>query len=291
MGLLGRHNPQDLIYLVPIQMGNEQLPENKVRMLYCDVKGNIRSTIIENSVYEMVKSDTTQLERAHKNYATLSLELIPGSSIACAIEINPELVWALERILEHAIKRGEIPAVLRKYPKEIIRIGRLQCEESPKYNERAVNFDFSGKTPDVLQMLAYYSEDSIEAAIPIYKAQYRYPLIILRRIPPNEKMTPGVQRLLALDSDGDLAIIRLSSEAIDEAERNLEVWRKINNSEGCILCSRNQDSYTICHLEISTLQRKALDSIAQHFEETGYGKQPIPRDAQSVLAKVKEYSL
>ena len=291
MGLLGRHNLKDLVYLVPIQIGNEQLPENNIRMLHCDSKGNIRSAIIENSVYELARSYATQLERAHKNYATLSLEIAPGRSVPWAVEINPEQVWALEHILEHAIKRGEIPAILKKYPKEIIRIGRLKCEELNRDNERVGNFAFSGKTPEVLQRLAYYSEDAIEAAVPIYKAQYRYPLIVLKRLPPNEKTSPEMQRLLTLDSDGDLAITRLPLEAIDEAERNLEEWKRINKSEGCIIYSRHQDSFTISNLEISELQTKALNLIAQHFEETGYGQQPIPTDAQAVLARAKEYIL
>jgi len=291
MGLLGRHNLKDLVYLVPIQIGNEQLPENNIRMLYCNSKGDIRSAIIENSVYELARSYTTQLERAHKNYATLSLEIAPGRSVPWAVEINPEQVWALEHILEHAIKRGEIPAILKKYPKEIIRIGRLKCEELNRDNERVGNFVFSGKTPEVLQRLAYYSEDAIEAAVPIYKAQYRYPLIVLKRLPPNEKTSPEMQRLLTLDSDGDLAITRLPLEAIDEAERNLEEWKRISKSEGCIIYSRHQDSFTISNLEISELQTKALDLIAQHFEETGYGQQPIPTDAQAVLARAKEYIL
>lgn len=291
MGLLGRHNLKDLVYLVPIQIGNEQLPENKIRMLHCDSKGNIRSAIIENSVYELARSYATQLERAHKNYATLSLEIAPGRSVPWTVEISPEQVWALEHILEHAIKRGEIPAILKKYPKKIIRIGRLKCEELNRDNERVGNFVFSGKTPEVLQRLAYYSEDAIEAAVPIYKAQYRYPLIVLKRLPPNEKTSPEMQRLLTLDSDGDLAITRLPLEAIDEAERNLEEWKGINKAEGCIICSRHQDSFIISNLEISELQAKALDLIAQHFEETGYGQQPIPTDAQAVLARAKEYIL
>ena len=291
MGLLGRHNLKDLVYLVPIQIGNEHLPENNIRMLHCDSKGNIRSAIIENSVYELARSYATQLERAHKNYATLSLEIAPGRSVPWAVEINPEQVWALEHILEHAIKRGEIPAILKKYPKEIIRIGRLKCEELNRHNERVGNFAFSGKTPEVLQRLAYYSEDAIEAAVPIYKAQYRYPLIVLKRLPPNEKTSPEMQRLLTLDSDGDLAITRLPLEAIDEAERNLEEWKRISKSEGCIIYSRHQDSFIISNLEISELQAKALDLIAQHFEETGYGQQPIPTDAQAVLARAKEYIL
>ena len=110
--------------------------------------------------------------------------------------------------------------------------------------------------------------------------------------PEDQEAAINIAQLLqTMDSDGDLAIIRLPLEAIDEAERNLEEWKRINKSEGCIICSRHQDSFVISNLEISELQAKALDLMAQHFEETGYGQHPIPTDAQAVLDRVKEYIL
>ena len=289
MGFVRRHSPNDLIYLIPVQIANEQLPEDKIRILFCDAKGDIRSAIIDNSAYELAKSCAEELEHARKNYAILSVEITPGESVPCAVGINPEQVWALEHILEHAIKRRKTPDILKRYLKEIMQTCELKRKELESQHERAKEYAFTGKTPEVLHRLPYYTEEYTEAAVPIYKAHRRYPIIFLRRLPPNEQTIPDTHRLLTLDSDGDLAIIGLPFEAIDEAERIFGEWKRVNKSEGCIVYSRHQDGFMTNYLGISELQRKALDSIAQHFVETGYGQQPISLDAQEVLARVKEY--
>jgi len=291
MGVFRRWSPNDFIYLTSVQMDNESLPEDKIRILCCDAKGELRLVIIENSVYELAKSYAEELERDRKNYAILSLEINPSEYVPCAVSISTEQVWALEHVMEHAVKRRKTPDILKKYLRGIVQIGEVKRGELKSQHEQAKDYLFTGKTPGVLNRLAYYTEESIEVAVPIYKARHHYPLIILQRLPANERTIPGMQGLVTLDSDGDLAIIRLSMEAIDEALKNFEKWKRANKSEGCILYSRYQDGFTISYLEISELQRKALDLIAQHFAETGYGQQPISADAQAVLAKAKEYVL
>ena len=288
MGFSRRRSPNGLIYLTPVEIDNEKLPKGKIRILCCDAKGNIRSTIIGNSVYKLVKSYAEELERSRKNYAILSMEIAPDEAVPCAVVISPEHVWALQHILDHAIKRRKTPDILKKYLNEIVQIGELKREELKSQHEQAKDHVFSGKTPEVLHRLAYYTGDCIEAAVPIYKAHHRYPLIVLQSIPANEQTTPDMQRLLTLDSDGDLAIIRLPSKTIDEAVRNFEKWKRANKLEGCIVYSQHQDGFTISYLGVSKLQREALDLIALHFAETGYGQQPISTDAQAVLARARE---
>jgi len=291
MEFFRRRSPDDVIYLTPVQLDDEHLPEDKIRMLCCDAKGNIRSTIIENSVYELAKSYADELERTGKKYAILSVEIVLGKYVPYAVAISQKQLWALEHILDHALKRRQIPAILKKYLREIIQIGEHKREELRSQYERLEDYAFTEKTPEVLHRLTYYTDECIEAAIPIYKAQHRYPLIVLQRLPANEQISQDMQRLLTLDSDGDLAIIRLPSETADEAERNFEKWKRERESEGCIILSRYQDGFKIGYLEISQLQRKALDLIVRHFAETGYGQQPISTDAQAVLARAKEYIL
>jgi len=291
MEFFRRRSPDDVIYLTPVQLDDEHLPEDKIRMLCCDAKGNIRSTIIENSVYELAKSYADELERTGKKYAILSVEIVLGKYVPYAVAISQKQLWALEHILDHALKRRQIPAILKKYLREIIQIGEHKREELRSQYERLEDYAFTEKTPEVLHRLTYYTDECIEAAIPIYKAQHRYPLIVLQRLPENEQISQDMQRLLTLDSDGDLAIIRLPSETADEAERNFEKWKRERESEGCIILSRYQDGFKIGYLEISQLQRKALDLIVRHFAETGYGQQPISTDAQAVLARAKEYIL
>ena len=291
MEFFRRRSPDDVIYLTPVQLDDEHLPEDKIRMLCCDAKGNIRSTIIENSVYELAKSYADELKRTDKKYAILSVEIALGKHVPYAVAISQKQIWALEHILDHALKRRQIPAILKKYLREIIQIGEHKREELRSQYERLEDYAFTEKTPEVLHRLTYYTDECIEAAIPIYKAQHRYPLIVLQRLPANEQTSQDMQRLLTLDSDGDLAIIRLPSETADEAERNFEKWKRERESEGCIILSRYQDGFKIGYLEISQLQRKALDLIVRHFAETGYGQQPISTDAQAVLARAKEYIL
>jgi len=289
MGLFRRRSRNDLIYLTPIQLDNEHLPEDKIRILCCDAKGDVRSTVIESSVYELARSCVEELEREDENYAILSVEIAPGEYKPYAIAISREQLWALEHILEHALKRKKIPEILKTYLRKIIQISELKREELKSEHEQAEDYGFIEKTPEVLHRLAYYTEEYVEAVVPIYKAQHRYPLIFLQRLPSDEQTSQNMQRLLTLDSDGDLAIIKLPSETIDEAEIKFEKWKRENMSEGCIIHSRYQDGFVISYLRISHLQRKALDLIAQHFVETGYGQQPISTDAQGVLARAKEH--
>jgi hypothetical protein len=289
MRLFKRHRPNDLIYLTPIQLGNEQVPGEKIRMLYCDSKGKVLTAIIENSVYELAKSHAEQFKHANKDYAIISLEIAPSESVPLAIGTNPEQVTALERILEHAVGRGVVPDILKKYVKDIIRIGEPRREELKSLHKWAWNNTYSGKTLEALQRLSYYPEDHLEVTMPIYKAQCHYPLIVLKRLTPDELTPSDMQRLLTLDNDGDLVIVRVRLETIDEAERNLEEWERINSLGGCIVCSRHQNGFAINHMEVSELQRKALKSIPKGFEETGFMQQPISADAITVLSRAKQY--
>jgi len=289
MRLFRRRRPNDLIYLTPIQFENEQIPGDKIRMLYCDSKGKVLTAIIENSVYELAKIHAEQLQHANKDYAIVSIEIAPRESVPLAVGINPKQAVALEHILKHAIERGTVPDILKKYPKEIIRIGEPKREELKSLYKWAGNHTYSGQTPEALQRLPYYPEDHLEVTMPIYKAQCRYPLIVLKRLTPDERTPPDMQRLLTLDNDGDLVIVRVRLETIDEAVRNLEEWERINNIGGCIICSRHQNGFVINHMEVNELQRKALDSIPKDFEEIGSMRQPISADAITVLSRAKQY--
>ena len=291
MGLFNRSKTKDVVYLTPIQMGNEQLPGDKVRMLYCDVKGNIGSVLIENSVYELARSYAEELEQVRKNYAILGLEISRGKPVPLPVTIGPEQAWALNHILGHALNRRIIPDVLKKYPKEIIRLGEAKRRELESQHEQAMYHAGPETTSGALQRLSYYPEDAMEVAVPIYKAGYRYPLVVLKRLLSNEPTHPNMQRLLILDSDGDLGIIRVPLEVISEAERNFAEWENAHNSDGCILYLRYEDGFMMSQMEISKLQRRALDIIARHFEETGRGERPIPVDVQAVLERARVLSV
>ena len=288
-----RYNHNDVIYLVPIKMADEQLAAAQVRILCCDEKGNLVTTVIEGSVYELAKSQAKELANARKNYAVIGLEITPGQSFPWVVTINSEQVWALESILEHALKRGLVPDIMKKYIKQIIKLGEDKRKEIMMQNAAAESDSPSGTTPEILQRLVYGVEDTIEVSVPIYKARYQYPLVVLKRLVPDKQTEPEMQRILILDGDGDLAIIRVPLETIDEAERDFEEWKIKSKSEGCIIYSRHPGGLVMSYLETSWFQRKALDLIVQRFEETGRGERPISKDAQEVLirARARESSI
>ena len=288
MPLFRRSHFNDVLYLMPIRLGNEQLPENSIRMLYCDAKGLINSAIIEKPVYRRARNSASKLKRARKDFATLGVEVAPGKIVPCTVEIEPEQVWALNNILEHAIKRRKIPDILKKYPKEIIKLGETKRKEFEQDLEKARHSASVEPTPKVLYRLPYYQQDDIEVSIPTYKARHSYPLIILTHLIPNEQTAQDTQRVLILDADGDLAIIRFPLELMEQAERALEEYKTANRRDGCLVYSKHPDGFIMSNVALNKLQRKALDSIVQHFEKTGHGAQPVPAHIQSVMVRARD---
>ena len=106
MRIFHRNRPNDVLFLMPVRLSDEKLPKGKKRMLYCDATGKVYASIINRSLYELTQDSAERMERSHKSFATLGLEISPGKFVPTAIEIGPKEVWALEHILEHALKKG-----------------------------------------------------------------------------------------------------------------------------------------------------------------------------------------
>lgn len=286
MGLARRQNYKDMLFLIPVRLGAEKLPLRQKRILCCDTRGNIDSMVIERSVYERARREAKKLQSSHRNFATVGVEMTPGQTVPFSVEIGSEEVWALDNILEHALKRKQLPDLLKKYPKQIIRLGEIKRQELEQQKPKARAIAKS--TPELLYRLPYYPEGETEATIPIYKAEHRYPLIILKQLPPNEQTLREMKKILTLDSDGDLAIIRIPSKLIDKAEKKLEDWNKATNLNGCLIYSRSPDGFVLNQIEISQLQKETLGAIVRHFEKTGCGEQPVSADARKILSHVRE---
>jgi len=285
---LSRRRYNDVLYLMPVRLGKEQLPPDTIRMLYCDAKGRIQTYLMKRSVYELARRHGRKVGRTHKNYATLGLEISPDKITPLTVEISAEHVWALEHILKHSLKNGKLPDVLKKYPKQIIALGEARREELITQHKRRERKAYLEAMPRVLSRLPYYSEDNIEVSIPIFKAEYRYPLIMLERLPPGEHNSPKMQRLLIMDSDGDLAVIKVPLELIDDAEKSLAKVKKADDKGVRIICSQSPKGLALSYLTISQAQTKALDIITSHFERTGHGIQPVSVATQTVLARARD---
>ncbi|MFC1933336.1 hypothetical protein ACFLXU_06935 [Chloroflexota bacterium] len=288
MRIFRRNQPNDVLFLMPVRLADEKLPKSKIRMLYCDAAGKVYASIINRSVYDLAQDSAGRMERNRKSFATLGLEISPGKFVPTAVEIGPKEVWALEHILEHALKKGRLPDILKQYLKPITKLGEASREAALSEHKKRSRRVHAKATPRVLNRLPYYSEHNIEISIPIYKAEYSYPLVVLKRLLPDEQAPHNVRKLLILDSDGDLAIIKVPFRLVSEMEKGITENNKKNNKNVCAIISQYPEGFAINYMVISQPQRKALDTITRYFEETGYGKQPISAAARTVLTKAKD---
>lgn len=285
---LFRHNrPSHSLLLMPVRLGNERWPNNKVRLLSCDAEGHLFTQLVGRSTYQRIIRETQQMEVSKNNYATLYIDTGGSKFEPLLVEIGSKEAWALERVLENALIRVVIPAILTRYLKEIIKLGESKRQGLLIVKTREAHQTVSAASSRILDRLPYYRKQDVEISIPIYKVEYAFPLIILQRLPKAKDTSPGQQRLLVLDSDGDLGVTTLSLEQISKAKGKLnDLQRK--GKAGYLICLRKPEGVAVDSIEVTELQRQALETVTRYFEETGQGKQPFPEAIRKVLQRARE---
>lgn len=287
MGMFNRNQPNDVLLLQPVRLANEKIPRGKVRMLYCDISGRVYASIVSRRLYEHARDNAKNMELLHKTFATLGLETGPGQFVPATVEVTQKEVWAMEHVLEHALKNGRLPDILKKYLKPIIRLDETRREAIISEYRRRRRPARPGATPRVLDRLPYYHEQDMEVSMPIYKAEYSYPLIVLKHLRQDEPATRHHQRLLILDSDGDMAVIKVPTSLARKME--IELVERSGKKRGitCVLISQQPDGLMVNYMPISRQQKKALDTLTRYFEETGGSKQPISVAVRTVITRAK----
>ena len=288
MGIFQRNRPNHILFLMPVRLVNEKLPRGKTRMLYCDASGKVYASVINESVYELARDTAEKMERSQKSFAIVGLESSPVNFMPVPVEIDATEAWALELILDHALKNGRLPYILKKCIQPIIIRGEASREAVLSENEMSLRRAHTEPTPQVLNRLPYYSEHDIEFSVPIYKAAYSYPLVVLKRLPSAEPALQNSQRLLILDSDGDLAVVTVPYQLRDTTEKEITEHNKKKTMNECMIISKHQEGLALDYMAISQAQRRALDTITRYFEEDRYGKQPISGAARAVLDRAKD---
>ena len=291
MKLFRSSSRKDVIFLQPVRKVGEKLPRDKMRMLCCDAEGKVYAAILNSAVYKLAMDSVAKMESNNKDYATLGLEIGPGNFLPLVVEIGPKQVWALDGIVQHARKSGVIPDVLKKELRQIIKLGDSGRKGKKRAEKRKNALTVTPTaTPAVLSRLPYYSERDMEFSMPIYKASHSYPLIILKRL-SSDKQSHDTRRLLIMDSDGDLAVIKVPLKLMTESEKRIEEWMAKTNKHACIIIGRGAKGLDINYLIISQQQKKALDTIARRFEDTGTGEQPVTTAAKRVLIQARDMSV
>jgi hypothetical protein len=203
------------------------------------------------------------------------------------VAIGDRESWALERLLEHAFRSAIVPDVLIGPVREIIRLGESKHRELATEKAKDAQKTTFPTSSKMLDILPYDGGSDVELSIPLYKAEYAFPLIILKRLTQGQHRTPGRQPLLILDSDGDIAAISLPAEQVNKAEIKLDALRR-TGKEGSLICLEKPDGISIDIMEISDVQKQALEIVPQHCEEGGTARQPLSDAVNNVLNKVKE---
>lgn len=277
MAMFKKNQPKSVLFLQTVHINGEKRLRGRVRILCSDVSGKVFVTAVTRSVYAKACENAAMMQDRRKPFVTIGLVNDTGKYTPVVIEISPEEAWALERILEHALKSGIIPDILKKYLKPMLTRGESSLEGPAE------------KTPKVLDRLPYYPPGEIEISVPIYKAHYSYPLIILKRLPPDEHTSRTDQKLLVLDSDGDLAAIRVPAKMVRRTEKEITDNGTRNRRSTCLLISRQPDGLTVTYMPVSPQQKKALEALAKYFDGAdSQVKQPMPVAVRTVLTRAKD---
>ncbi len=288
MGIIKRKQPNDVLFLQPVRLADEKIPRGKVRMLYCDVSGKVYSSIVSRMVYERARDGAAGMAHRRRSFATVGLETAPGQFIPATVEVGQKEVWALEHILEHALKNGILPDILKKYLKSIIRLNESErVTIISEYRKRRRQAQPEA-TPKVLERLPYYQEDDMEVSMPIYKAEYSYPLIVLKTLSSDGHTPHNTRKLLILDSDGDMAIIEVPTRLVRMMEIELTEHGGKKRGNTCVLILKNPDGYTLSYMSVSRQQKKSLETLTRYFEETGSSKQRVSLSVKSVITRAKD---
>jgi len=272
---------------MPVRLKSERWPKNKVRILSCDIEGNLFTQLIGRSVYQRVKTEAQRRELSPNNFAAIYVDTGMNRHVPVFVEIGDRETWVLERLLEHALRSAIVPDVLIGPVRDIIRLGESKHREPAAEKTKDTQKATSPTSFRVLDIIPYDSGSDVELSIPLYKAEYAFPLIILKRLAQGQHETPGQQSLLILDSDGDVTAISLPVEQVNKAEIKLDALRK-KGKEGLLIGLWKPDGTSIDVMEISDMQRQALETVTQGYEESGTARQPLSDAVNNVLNKVKE---
>jgi hypothetical protein len=281
MQIFNRSKPRDVLFLMPVRMKNEKPNGSKVRMLYCDARGKVYASPISRAVYEAACANTSEMRNRHRPFATVGIETSPGDFLPTVVEINERELWALEHISRHALKTGKLPDILKKHLRKIIMTGAVRRNTVlSSFGSNKVKSGTYG-TSKVLNRLPYYRERDMELSMPMYKAEYKYPLIILKFL-PNKNGGKSQRNLLILDSDGDLAVIKVPTGLVSGVEKELAKKNGLNRYVYSVIYQQSR-SRKIDYMMVNKTQQKALNTIVKYYEETGRGKRVAPAAIRTII--------
>ena len=289
MQIFNRSKPRDVLFLMPVRYKDEKPNGSKVRMLYCDTRGKVYAAPISRTAYEGAYASIVDMRNRGRPFATVGIETTPGDFVPTVVEINERELWALENISEHAIKTGQLPDILKKYLRKIIRMGAVRrntlISSSGSNKVKSSNY----VTSKVLNRLPYYRERDMEFSMPMYKAEHKYPLIILKFL-QNKNGGKSQRNLLILDSDGDLVVIKVPTGLVSGVEKELARKNGLNRYVYSVIYQQRRGR-KIDYMMVTKTQQKALNTIVKYYEETGRGKRVAPAAIRAIINIAEKHTI
>ncbi len=125
--------PADLIFLTDFQYKGETIPDDHIRVLFCDSQGVLTSIIIEKEIFDTAQAGIQQFFQEGKGAAAVSIEMNEDEALTFPVEIDPEeasALWTIVGTFLGTRSADSVPKEFIKYPERIIRRGRELLEGS-----------------------------------------------------------------------------------------------------------------------------------------------------------------
>jgi hypothetical protein len=282
-----KDSPHDVLFLQTVSRNGEKSRRGKARMLYCDAEGKVFTSRASKSVHELAKEIAGRTARNHRPFATIGLETIPGRLLPVVVEISEKESRVLERISEHAAGRGKLPEPLKQFLHRILTPAGAVFESVVPARRKHHHPGQLEITPRILEKYPGYHEHEISITMPIYKAAYRYPLVVLKKLAINDVTVPETISLLALDGEGDLVVVQIPEKLSVRLENGSNNADR-NGRNVPVLLRRQYTGLVIRLMPITQHQKESLDTVTRYYTNTSSSKHPISLTAESVIEQARE---
>jgi hypothetical protein len=295
------YSRRDWLYLSAYEGEDKAAPKGYREVLLADCAGKLTTALVDRLVCKRIKASVEP-----EPWAALCLELTRKTYMSFAVRIDDETSDALKEILQLAFERKppghnwtigvSIPEHLTNYVRKVIDTGQNKREAFKRELEERVGPLLSPVPTDpsyeqlVLDTGAHLAQHrgfTVHKLIQLQKNDITDPNIILGRLHPDELTLPGLQKLLVLDSEGDLACSWLKTDTIDGAEQNLKRSIRAKRKPGVLICSNVEQGLMMIPLSVTRSQEKRLQDIKIQWEKTGYPPAEISDDIQLLLRVAK----
>ncbi len=291
------YSPRDWLYLSMFEGKGKSVPKGHTEVLLANCTGELTTALVDSVVCDRLKANIWS-----EPWAALCLELTRRTYISFTVAIDDDTSDALNEILRLVFKQEPtghnwtahvtIPDYLTNHIQKAIGLGQDERDTTRRGLEERVKplLSSAPAPPDLEQFVldttalqVHGSGFTVHKLIQLQKNKIADPSIILGRLHPDELTLPGLQKLLVLDSDGDLACSWVKTSTIDSAEENLKRFVKAKRKPGVIAMSDVEQGLMTMPLTVTRSQEKTLQEMKTHWGKTGYPPVEIPDDIRVLL--------